>query len=165
MVYSALPLIKKNYLWWFLELWHKISGNLDLLGKSGLHTRIQQEKNYENDELFSCDLKSFKNAGQCYRCWWVNFARAEISGWPKVWSPSSPDKNPIDSSLWFFLEIMPNLPLKPIWNIRSVSFRRNGHKIHFFLPYFSVKIYEQTRVCYICYRLLLEKLLTNCIKQ
>ena len=40
------------YLWTFLDFWHKILENLDVPGKSGLHIRIQQEKGYQNDELF-----------------------------------------------------------------------------------------------------------------
>ena len=47
---------------------------------------------------------------------------------------------------------MPGHPLKPIWNIRSVSFRRNGHK-------------KQTRMCYICFRLSVKKLITYCTEQ
>ena len=39
------------------DLWHKISENLDALGKNGLHIRIQQEKNYQNDELFFLGFK------------------------------------------------------------------------------------------------------------
>ena len=39
-----------------------------------------------------------------YGCRWVNYLRVGTGRWPKVWSPSSPDTNPIDSNLWFFLK-------------------------------------------------------------
>ena len=43
---------KNSWLEWFLDLWLKISRNLDVLGKNGLYIRIQQEKSNEIDELF-----------------------------------------------------------------------------------------------------------------
>ena len=52
-------LICREYLGWFIDLWHKISGNLDVLGKNRLHIRIQQEKSYQNDELFFLGFEKF----------------------------------------------------------------------------------------------------------
>ena len=48
----ALTLIKTSYSGWFLYLWHKVSGSLDVIGKSGLRIHNQQEKGYQKDELF-----------------------------------------------------------------------------------------------------------------
>ena len=62
----------------------------------------------------------------------------------------------------FSKEVMPYLPLTPIWIIRNFHFRRNGHKRQNFLPYFSVQICEPTRLCY---RLSFEKLITNYTKK
>ena len=40
---------------------------MDVLGKNGLHIRIQQEKSYQNDKLFYLGFeKVIKIAGQCY---------------------------------------------------------------------------------------------------
>ena len=52
MLSSALQLIKNSCLGWILDLWHKTLENLDVLGKNGLHIRIQQEKSYQYNELF-----------------------------------------------------------------------------------------------------------------
>ena len=52
MLSSTLKLIKNRYLGWFLHIRHKVSGDMDVLGKAGLHIRNQQEKSYQNDELF-----------------------------------------------------------------------------------------------------------------
>ena len=108
------------------------------------------------------DAPHWKTSRTEYGCWWVNFQGSGTSRWPKVRSPSSPDTNPVDSSFWFFFSKSNarSLPLTPIWSIRIVSFRRNGQKRQFFLPYFSAQICEQTRDCYIYYRLLFEKLTT-----
>ena len=35
-----------------MDLQREISGDLDMLGRNGLNIRVQQEKNYQNDELF-----------------------------------------------------------------------------------------------------------------
>ena len=51
----------------YLELQHKTQGELNVLGKNGLHIRIQQETIYRNDELFFLGIekkKSFKTVGQ-----------------------------------------------------------------------------------------------------
>ena len=44
---SSLTLFKNSFSVWFLDLWHTISGNPDLLGEIGL-----QETSYQNDKLF-----------------------------------------------------------------------------------------------------------------
>ena len=49
---SAITLIKNSYLGWYLDFWHEILGNLDVMGRNGLHICIQQEKSYQNGELF-----------------------------------------------------------------------------------------------------------------
>ena len=72
---------------------------------------------------------------------------------------------PLTQTYGFSWKIMPDLPLTPIWTIRSVSFRRNERKSQLFLSYFNVQICEQTGVCYICSWLLFEKLITFCTKQ
>ena len=86
--------------------------------------------------------------------------------WSKAWSPSSSDMNFIDSSLWFFLINNTSSPSDAdMNNIRNFSFRSYRHKRQLLLPYFSIQTCEKTRVCYICYRVLFEKLIIYCNKQ
>ena len=39
---------------WFLNVCHKILEHLSVMGKNGVHIRIQQDKNYLNIEIKSC---------------------------------------------------------------------------------------------------------------
>ena len=95
-----------------------------------------------------------------------NKTRAETSRWPEFWSLSSPDKNPIDSRLWFFLKSNVISPTDANMNHKKqFFFRRNMHKRQFFLPYFRNQICKQTIVCFILYRLSFEKWITYCTKQ
>ena len=86
------------------------------------------------------DVPLSKTSKMVYRCWWVNFPFEKTSRWPKLWSPSWSDMNPIDSSLWFLLWNIASSPSDADTNhkIRSVSFRRNMLKTKMFSPYFSV---------------------------
>ena len=63
-----------------------------------------------------------------YGCWWVNFLSERSSQRQKLWSQSSFDANPNDSSLWHLLKGMPDLLLTLIWTIRGVSFERKSQK-------------------------------------
>ena len=36
------------FLWYFWDIWHKIPGKLDVIGKNGFDICVQQEKNYQN---------------------------------------------------------------------------------------------------------------------
>ena len=61
MLSSALPLIKNSHSGLFLHTWHKILDNLDVLGKKGLHKRIQQAKSYQINGLFFLGFEKVLN--------------------------------------------------------------------------------------------------------
>ena len=59
--------------------------------------------------------------------------RTQLSGrgtkrWPKWWSLSLPETNPIDSCLWSLLKVLPDVPLTMIRTIWSVPFMITGPK-------------------------------------
>ena len=74
---SALPLIKNSYLGWCLDLWHKISGSLSVLGKNGLYDWIQEKKSCQNDELFFMGIEKVlkMQASVISKCFFLSFAR------------------------------------------------------------------------------------------
>ena len=89
---------------------------------------------------------------------------AETSLLLKLWSLSSPDKNSNDPSFWFLLGSNARSPSDVNMNHKKRFLRRNRHIGHFFLPYFSVRICDQTIVCYKCYRQSFEKLIAQSSK-
>ena len=96
-------LIKNSYLGWFLDLWHKISGNLDVLAKKGLHIRIQQEKNHQNDQLLYLGFEKVlkMQASDIYAwCTWIFVWTPETIRNSKVYTvPQNPVFKGVNSEI------------------------------------------------------------------